>query len=127
MVISPLHAPTLPLASPSPSPAPAHNLEQDPELLRFVDLECFLWSTVNADLTPLINAGMVFCDRHYGGINYPVGGVGRIPEEMAEGIQELGSYVEYKANVKVRLLGGEGCAGWGWRNMKGMAREDGRE
>lgn len=45
---------------------------QDPELLRFVDLECFLWSTVNADLTPLINAGMVFCDRHYGGINYPV-------------------------------------------------------
>lgn len=47
---------------------------QDEELLRFVDLECFLWSTVNADLTPLINAGMVFCDRHYGGINYPVGG-----------------------------------------------------
>ena len=45
---------------------------QDPELLRFIDLECFLWSTVNADLTPLINAGMVFCDRHYGGINYPV-------------------------------------------------------
>ena len=45
---------------------------QDPELLRFVDLECFLWSTVPADLTPLINAGMVFCDRHYGGINYPV-------------------------------------------------------
>lgn len=47
------------------------NLGQDPELLRFVDLECFLWSTVNADLTPMINAGMVFCDRHYGGINYP--------------------------------------------------------
>jgi prolycopene isomerase len=47
-------------------------LPQDPELLRFVDLECFLWSTVNADLTPLINAGMVFCDRHFGGINYPV-------------------------------------------------------
>ncbi len=49
---------------------------QDPELLRFVDLECFLWSTVNADLTPMINAGMVFCDRHFGGINYPVGEAG---------------------------------------------------
>ncbi|KAL4439820.1 hypothetical protein ABPG75_002821 [Micractinium tetrahymenae] len=81
---------------------------QDPELLRFVDLECFLWSTVNADLTPMINAGMVFCDRHYGGINYPIGGVGAIPEAMAEGIQELGSYIEYKANVKEILVEGSG-------------------
>ena len=24
-----------------------------------------------AEFTPMINAGMVFCDRHYGGINYP--------------------------------------------------------
>lgn len=32
-----------------------------------------------------------------------VGGVGRIPEAMADGIRELGSYVEYKANVKVGL------------------------
>lgn len=83
---------------------------QDPELLRFVDLECFLWSTVNADLTPMINAGMVFCDRHYGGINYPIGGVGAIPEAMADGIQELGSYVEYKANVKEILVEGSGEA-----------------
>ncbi|KAL4423632.1 hypothetical protein ABPG77_009219 [Micractinium sp. CCAP 211/92] len=83
---------------------------KDPELLRFVDLECFLWSTVNADLTPMINAGMVFCDRHYGGINYPIGGVGAIPEAMAEGIQELGSYVEYKANVKEIIVEGSGEA-----------------
>lgn len=27
----------------------------------------------------------VFCDRHFGGINYPVGGVGKIPETVAEG------------------------------------------
>jgi hypothetical protein len=60
----------------SPPPPPLLPV-QDPELLRFVDLECFLWSTVSADLTPLINAGMVFCDRHYGGINYPVRGEGR--------------------------------------------------
>ena len=135
-----------------PSPAPPLPLFltgiQDPELLRFVDLECFLWSTVNADLTPLINAGMVFCDRHYGGINYPVGGVGRIPEEMAAGIQERGSFVEYKANVKVRRCGGDGgggglggggggewqgweckanvkvccCGGGGWRWGRGLVR-----
>ncbi len=41
----------------------------------------------------------VFCDRHYGGINYPRGGVGRIAELLVEGLQERGSYIEYKANV----------------------------
>jgi hypothetical protein len=40
---------------------------KDPELLRFIDAECFIWSTVSADLTPMINAGMVFCDRWGGG------------------------------------------------------------
>ena len=44
---------------------------QDPELLRFIDIECYCWSTVLADFTPMINSGMVFCDRHFGGINYP--------------------------------------------------------
>ncbi|KAF5843654.1 carotenoid isomerase [Dunaliella salina] len=76
---------------------------KDPELLRFIDLECFIWSTVSAELTPMMNAGMVFCDRHYGGINYPKGGVGRIPELLAEGLTERGSHVVYKANVK-RIL-----------------------
>ena len=36
-----------------------------------------------AGLTPMMNAGMVFCDRHYGGINYPKGGVGRIAQALA--------------------------------------------
>lgn len=36
-----------------------------------IDIECYCWSTVLAADTPMINAGMVFCDRHYGGINYP--------------------------------------------------------
>jgi hypothetical protein len=58
---------------------------KDPELLKFIDLECFIWSTVNADMTPMINAGMVFCDRHFGGINYPLGGVGAIAENMVVG------------------------------------------
>jgi len=82
----------------------------DPTLLKFIDLECYIWSTVNADLTPMINAGMVFCDRHYGGINYPLGGVGRIPEALVEGITERGSHVVYKANVKEIVTEGEGDA-----------------
>ncbi|KAG2451912.1 hypothetical protein HYH02_003687 [Chlamydomonas schloesseri] len=77
---------------------------KDPELLRFIDIECFIWSTVSADLTPMINAGMVFCDRHFGGINYPVGGVGRIGEELAAGIEEYGGKIVYKANVKEIIL-----------------------
>eukprot|EP00983_Pelagomonas_calceolata_P091497 1157553-Pelagomonas_calceolata.AAC.8 len=32
---------------------------KDPELLRFIDLECYIWSTVPAELTPMMNAGMV--------------------------------------------------------------------
>ncbi|MBD3559996.1 NAD(P)-binding protein, partial [Planktothrix sp. FACHB-1355] len=49
----------------------------DPILLKFIDIECYCWSVVPADMTPMINAGMVFSDRHYGGINYPKGGVGQ--------------------------------------------------
>ena len=56
---------------------------QDPELLNFIDIECYCWSTVLAGLTPMMNAGMVFCDRHFGGINYPKGGVGRIAQSLA--------------------------------------------
>ena len=72
---------------------------KDEELLSFIDMECYCWSTVKAQMTPMINAGMVFCDRHYGGINYPKGGVGRIPLVMAEGIEENGGRVVCAANV----------------------------
>ena len=54
--------------------------------------------------TPMINAGMVFTDRHVGGINYPKGGVGTIAEKLVSGIEKLGSKVRYKANVKEILL-----------------------
>lgn len=56
---------------PPPSVATPPLSIQDPELLRFIDIECYCWSTVLAELTPMINSGMVFCDRHFGGINYP--------------------------------------------------------
>jgi prolycopene isomerase len=72
---------------------------QDPELLKFIDMECYCWSVVPADRTPMINAGMVFSDRHYGGINYPKGGVGQIAQKLAEGLEKAGGYIQYKARV----------------------------
>lgn len=68
--------------------------------MKFIDMECFCWSTVSADFTPLINAGMVFCDRHFGGINYPKGGVGQIAVNLADGFEEMGGKILYRANVK---------------------------
>lgn len=76
----------------------------DPELLKFIDIECYCWSVVPADLTPMINAGMVFSDRHYGGINYPKGGVGQIALKLVEGLEKVGGKIQYKARVKQILL-----------------------
>eukprot|EP00873_Tetraselmis_striata_P044416 jgi/Tetstr1/464680/TSEL_009432.t1 len=90
----------------------ARRFIKDEELLRFLDIECFVFSTVPAEITPFINAGVVFSDRHYGGVRYPKGGVGRIAEELAEGLVEYGGVIEYGANVtkiltKPKLGGGE--------------------
>ncbi len=76
----------------------------DPILLKFIDIECYCWSVVPADQTPMINAGMVFADRHYGGINYPKGGVGQIAQKLAEGLEKAGSQIKYKARVTEILL-----------------------
>ena len=54
--------------------------------------------------TPMINAGMVFTDRHVGGINYPKGGVGKIAEKLVAGIEKFGSKIRFKANVKEILI-----------------------
>ena len=72
---------------------------KNPELLKFIDMECYCWSVVPADLTPMINAGMVFSDRHYGGINYPKGGVGKIAQTLAEGLKKLGGEIKYETRV----------------------------
>lgn len=77
----------------------ARKFIKDPELLSFIDAECFIVSTVNALQTPMINASMVLCDRHFGGINYPVGGVGGIAKSLAKGLVDQGSKILYKANV----------------------------
>jgi len=82
----------------------ARRFIRDPELLRFIDIECFCWSVMPALKTPMINAGMVFTDRHVGGINYPKGGVGTIAEKLVSGIKKLGGDIRYKAFVTEILL-----------------------
>ena len=77
---------------------------KDPRLLKFIDIECFCWSVMPAIKTPMINAGMVFTDRHVGGINYPKGGVGKIAEKLVNGLRSHGSDIRYKANVKKILV-----------------------
>ncbi|NES97920.1 MAG: FAD-dependent oxidoreductase, partial [Desertifilum sp. SIO1I2] len=77
---------------------------KDPELLKFIDIECYCWSVVPAEMTPMINAGMVFSDRHYGGINYPKGGVGQIAQKLVEGLEKAGGHIEYQARVTQILL-----------------------
>jgi prolycopene isomerase len=72
---------------------------QDPQLLKFIDMECYCWSVVPADRTPMINAGMVFSDRHYGGINYPKGGVGKIAQALVDGLEKAGGTIQYQARV----------------------------
>ncbi len=72
---------------------------KDPLLLKFIDIDCYIWSVVPADLTPMINAGMVFSDRHYGGINYPKGGVGQIAQKLVDGLEKAGGEIQYQARV----------------------------
>jgi len=89
----------------------ARKFIKDQELLKFIDIECFCWSVMPAIKTPMINAGMVFTDRHAGGINYPKGGVGKIAEKLVSGIERLGSKVRYRANVTQILLENEKAIG----------------
>ena len=89
----------------------ARKFIRDPELLKFIDIECFCWSVMPAIKTPMINAGMVFTDRHVGGINYPKGGVGRIAEKLVNGLEKLGSSIRYKANVTEILIKGNKAVG----------------
>jgi len=83
----------------------------DPQLLKFIDMECYCWSVVPADLTPMINAGMVFSDRHYGGINYPKGGVGKIAESLVTGLEKSGGEIRYQSRVTQILKQGKTAIG----------------
>ncbi len=84
---------------------------QDPKLLNFIDIECFCWSVMPADKTPMINAGMVFSDRHAGGINYPKGGVGVIAKKLVSGLESYGGEIRYKSRVTKVLIQGNEAVG----------------
>ena len=84
---------------------------KDKTLLKFIDIECFCWSVMPADKTPMINAGMVFSDRHAGGINYPKGGVGVIAEKLVAGLRSHGGEIRYKSRVNKVLLKGNQAIG----------------
>ncbi len=77
---------------------------QDPILRKFIDLECYCWSVMPASHTPMINAGMVFSDRHYGGVRYPKGGVGQIAQKLATGLNNFGGEIKYQARVSKIIL-----------------------
>ena len=53
--------------------------------------------------TPMINAGMVFADRH-AEANYPKGGVGTIAEKLVSGIEKFGGEIRFKAHVTEILI-----------------------
>jgi len=84
---------------------------RDERLLRFIDMECFCWSVMPADRTPMINAGMVFSDRHAGGINYPKGGVGVIAEKLVAGLVAHGGAFRPKTRVTDVLIEGGQAVG----------------
>ena len=84
---------------------------KDPILLKVIDIECFCWSVMPANRTPMINAGMVFSDRHAGGINYPKGGVGVIAEKLVSGLEKYGGEIRYKSKVMKVLLDGKKAIG----------------
>jgi prolycopene isomerase len=84
---------------------------RDPQLLKLIDLECYIWSVVPADLTPMINAGMVFSDRHYGGVRYPKGGVGQIAQKLVEGLEKTGGQIRYRSRVTEILCEGKRAIG----------------
>ncbi|KAL0426615.1 UNVERIFIED_CONTAM: Prolycopene isomerase, chloroplastic [Sesamum latifolium] len=81
----------------------ARNYVKDPELLSFIDAECFIVSTTKCHAETPYHAkhGNVMCDRHFGGINYPVGGIGEIAKSLAKGLVDQRSEILYKANATV--------------------------
>ncbi|NTW68883.1 MAG: NAD(P)-binding protein [Chlorobiaceae bacterium] len=77
---------------------------RDEELLRFIDIEAYSWAVQDAVSTPLVNAGICLADRHYGGINYPLGGAGAIPEGLCRGVEKFGGRIRFHSAVSEILL-----------------------
>jgi len=81
------------------------------ELLKFIDIEAYSWAVRDASSTPFVNAGICLADRHHGGIHYPVGGSGAIPQALVEGIKKFGGEVVLGVKVKEILTDGKKAIG----------------
>ena len=77
---------------------------RDEELLHFIDIEAYSWAVQDAVATPLVNAGICLADRHFGGINYPVGGSGAVPAALCKGIEKFGGRLCYQSEVTEILV-----------------------
>ncbi len=80
----------------------------DPILLKFIDMECYCWSVVPADKTPMINAGMVFLIDIMGVLTILKEGWGQIALKLVEGLEKTGGEIQYKSRVsKILIENGE--------------------
>ncbi|MFQ3639832.1 MAG: FAD-dependent oxidoreductase, partial [Chloracidobacterium sp.] len=77
---------------------------RDVRLRRFIDIETFCWALTGASATPLVNAALVFGDRHVNGVRYPMGGCSVIAEKLAAGIERHGGRVRYGSRVSAGIL-----------------------
>ncbi len=82
----------------------ARRFIRDEELLRFIDIEAYSWAVQDAVSTPLVNAGICLADRHFGGINYPIGGSGAIPDALCKGVVKFGGRISYQSEVTEILV-----------------------
>jgi Phytoene dehydrogenase and related proteins len=77
---------------------------RDVRLRRFIDIETFCWALTGANATPLVNAALVFGDRHVNGVRYPLGGCSIIAEKLVAGIERHGGRIRYGSRVAAGLV-----------------------
>jgi prolycopene isomerase len=77
----------------------ARRYMRDPNLLAFLEIECYAWALTGAAQVPFINAAIVLGDRHYGGIHYPRGGSQEIAEALVRGLRRHGGEIRFKTSV----------------------------
>lgn len=82
----------------------ARRYVSDPDLLAFIEIECYAWALTGASQVPFINGAIVLGDRHYGGIHYPLGGSQEIAEALVRGLRRHGGQIRFKTSVDEILV-----------------------
>lgn len=82
----------------------ARRYMRDPELLMFIEIECYAWALTGAAQVPFINGAIVLGDRHYGGIHYPIGGSQEIAEALVRGLRRHGGDIRLRTAVAEILV-----------------------